>query len=505
MPRRRRRRACGTRPDGAVLRTREVGGVKGACGRPHPPRGFRSNRRFRSRPVMRSRPCAITAKGASISASCQRRRHGSGRGYSRTRSGRDAVRHLLEDLHHPGDTRERVRRRARGCSHAWRRACGRAPFRRGIDQCGRGREIRHRYRQHVRFWIGSAGATRSLPRSACRRARDRAERFHDFLAGFRAMDEHFRTAPFQPTCRAARPHRHLEHELHVCHDPACALTTSTCSVPGVLHQLAMRATQARGHARACVGYDTGTIWWASPVPTASFVLPAESTGSAWCVRFHRVLPVLNRSPTARARPTRPARREHACAGGVSRVRQGCGDGARRGNARSAGPASRFDGDRPQYAARARLTRMLSARWSPFNNSVFTQASVWGIDAFDHWAWNLARYWQGAPRRSSRGDEPALQHDGSTQCAGAALSALGAKRLAELSIRRPRPAACGYASCEPAYAYRGFRHGHLSYRRHRRSLRRDSINRKLAMRLRCSLRRAFRSNRCGSTTCPPTTR
>jgi glucose-6-phosphate isomerase len=74
----------------------------------------------------------------------------------------------------------------------------REALRRGVDQRRRGREVRHRHGQHVRLLgLGRRPLLDGLRDRALDDARDRPERFRDLLAGFHAMDEHFRTTPLE--------------------------------------------------------------------------------------------------------------------------------------------------------------------------------------------------------------------------------------------------------------------------------------------------------------------
>ena len=63
---------------------------------------------------------------------------------------RDALHRLLQDLHDARDDDQRTHRPRVGAPGFGRREGGRAPLRRSLDQHGRGREVRHRHRQHVR-------------------------------------------------------------------------------------------------------------------------------------------------------------------------------------------------------------------------------------------------------------------------------------------------------------------------------------------------------------------
>ena len=71
---------------------------------------------------------------------------------ARSRSRGDVVHRLLQDLHHAGDDDQRAHRaRLAAGGLERRRNRRRQTFRRRLDQCRRGREVRHRHRQHVRL------------------------------------------------------------------------------------------------------------------------------------------------------------------------------------------------------------------------------------------------------------------------------------------------------------------------------------------------------------------
>ena len=115
------------------------------------------------------------------------------------------------------------------------------------------------------------------------------------LAGFHAMDEHFRTAPF-------------ERNLPVLHGPAGVWYTDffgaeTVAVlpydqylkrfPAYLQQLTMETQRQARHAStgAPVDYETGPIYWGEPGTNGQHsLLPAHPPGDAADpLRLHRLL------------------------------------------------------------------------------------------------------------------------------------------------------------------------------------------------------------------------
>ena len=130
----------------------------------------------------------------------QRRRHRLRRGDARPRPGRDAVHRLVEDVHDARDDDQRARRPATGAlARARRRGGGRQALRRGLDQ---------RRARCAKFGIDTANMFGFWDWVGGRYSMDSAiglstmiaigpEHFREMLAGFHAMDEHFRTAPFE--------------------------------------------------------------------------------------------------------------------------------------------------------------------------------------------------------------------------------------------------------------------------------------------------------------------
>ena len=130
----------------------------------------------------------------------ERRRHRLRRGDARPRPGGDAVHHLLEDVHDARDDDQRAAPRATGSL-----GDARATRRRSRSTSSRSRRTPRRSRSSASTprtcsasGTGSAAATRWTRRSACRRcSRSARTQFREMLAGFHAMDEHFRTAPLE--------------------------------------------------------------------------------------------------------------------------------------------------------------------------------------------------------------------------------------------------------------------------------------------------------------------
>ncbi|HEX7768722.1 MAG TPA: glucose-6-phosphate isomerase, partial [Dokdonella sp.] len=248
------------------------------------------------------------------------------------------------------------------------------------------------------------------------------ERFHQMLAGFRAMDEHFRAAPF-------------ERNLPVVHGLLGIWNTSFLGAashavlpydqylhrfPAYLQQLAMESNgkQVDLHGRR-VACDTSAVWWGEPGTNGQhsfYQLLHQGTRAVSCdfIGFCQSLnPIVGVDGVAQhdLLIANMFAQGEALAFGrdAAAVRA-------EGTPEALVPHRVFEGDRPSSTLLAeRLTpHALGALVALFEHSVFTQAAVWGIDAFDQWGVELGKVLarRTAAELASK-DEPALQHDGST--------------------------------------------------------------------------------------------
>ena len=173
---------------------------KGSTGAPIRERRQHRHRRLGSRPGDGlSRAASLQPPRPDVPLRLERRRHRLRRGDARPRPRRDAVHRLLEDVHDPRDDDERDERRGSGCWTAL-----------GGDEAAIARHfvaVSTNLEGVAAFGIDPANAfgfwdwvggplLDGLRDRALDDARDRARRaFARLLAGFHAMDEHFRTAP----------------------------------------------------------------------------------------------------------------------------------------------------------------------------------------------------------------------------------------------------------------------------------------------------------------------
>jgi glycerol-3-phosphate dehydrogenase len=144
----------------------------------------------------------------------------------------------------------------------------RQALRRRLHQRRGSLEVRHRHRQHVRLLgLGRRPLLHGLRHRPLDHDRHRPDNFRAMLAGFHAMDEHFRTAPFEknlpvllgcspsgtPTSSTPRP------------SPFCPTSNTSSASPPTCSSSPWRATASTSRSTAThVDYQTGPIYWGEP-------------------------------------------------------------------------------------------------------------------------------------------------------------------------------------------------------------------------------------------------
>ena len=241
--------------------------------------------------------------------------------------------------------------------------------------------------------------------------------FAEMLAGFHAMDEHFREAP-------------LEANLPALMGLLCVWNTDffgaeTCAVlpydqylhrfPAYLQQLTMESNGKHVTLDgARVDYDTGAIFWGEPgtngqhsfyqlIHQGTRLVPCDFIGfmqSANPLGEHHDLLMSNVFAQSEAL---------AFGKTPEQVRA-------EGTPEPVVPHRVMEGNRPSNTILAeRLTpQTLGALVALYEHSVFTQGAIWGIDSFDQWGVELGKALAKAiiPELQAA-EEPPLAHDSST--------------------------------------------------------------------------------------------
>jgi glucose-6-phosphate isomerase len=244
------------------------------------------------------------------------------------------------------------------------------------------------------------------------------EAFAEMLAGFHAVDEHFRTAPFA-------------RNLPVLHGLLTVWNTTflgahTIAVlpydqylkrfPAYLQQLTMESNGKRVtlDGRVVDDYQTSPIFWGEPGTNGQhsfYQLIHQGTRTIPCdfIGF--------------AKSANPIGRHHdLLMSNVFAQAEALAFGKTADEVRAEGvpealvPHKTFPGNRPSTTILAeRLTpRVLGSLVALYEHSVFTQGCLWGINPFDQWGVELGKVLANriTPELESKA-EPSLGHDGST--------------------------------------------------------------------------------------------
>ena len=243
------------------------------------------------------------------------------------------------------------------------------------------------------------------------------ENFRAMLAGFHAMDQHFRTAPFERNLPA------LMGLLAIWNSNF--LGTRTVAVlpyeqylkrfPAYLQQLAMESNGKHVSLDgARVDYQTGPVYWGEPGTNGQhsfYQLMHQGTQLIACdfIGFCRELnPLGGQHDLLMANFF--AQTEALAFGKTEAQVEAEGTPAR------LTPHRVFEGNRPTNTILAeRLTpETLGQLVALYEHSVFTQGTIWNIDSFDQWGVELGKVL--AQRIAAELDSrhgPALAHDSST--------------------------------------------------------------------------------------------
>jgi glucose-6-phosphate isomerase len=239
--------------------------------------------------------------------------------------------------------------------------------------------------------------------------------FHRMLAGFHAMDEHFRSAPLERNLPVICGMLAVWYREFFGAQTLAVLPYDEYlkRLPAYLQQLAM---ESNGKSVTIDGepvdYATGAILWGERGTNGQhsfFQLLHQGTTLVPCdfIAFTR--------PLHRLRTHHDLLMANAIAQTEALAFGTTADpGAPRAEPRD--PARMFEGNRPTNTILAdELTpETLGALVALYEHSVFTQGVIWNIDSFDQWGVELGKTL--AARIVSElqaADEPDLRHDGST--------------------------------------------------------------------------------------------
>jgi glucose-6-phosphate isomerase len=244
------------------------------------------------------------------------------------------------------------------------------------------------------------------------------EAFTELLAGFHAMDTHFRTAPFA-------------HNLPVLHGLLAVWNTTflgshTIAVlpydqylkrfPAYLQQLTMESNGKRVtlDGRVIDDYQTSPIFWGEP---------GTNGQHSFYQLIHQGTRTIPCDFLGFARSDNPIGQHHdLLMSNVFAQAEALAFGKTADEVRAEGvpeslvPHKTFPGNRPSTTILAeRLTpHVLGSLVALYEHSVFTQGCVWGVNPFDQWGVELGKVLANRiiPELESQA-EPSLGHDSST--------------------------------------------------------------------------------------------
>ena len=242
------------------------------------------------------------------------------------------------------------------------------------------------------------------------------EAFRDMLAGFHAMDEHFRTAPFGRNLPVLLGLLTVWYTDFFGAETVAVLPYDQYlkRFPAYLQQLTM---ESNGKSVSLDGkrvdYETAPVYWGEPgtngqhsfyqlIHQGTRLIPCDFIGFA-----HTLNPVGEHHDVLMANVFAQA---EALAFGktAEQVRE-------EGTADWLVPHRVFEGNRPTNTLLAdRLTpAMLGKLVALYEHSVFTQGVVWSINPFDQWGVELGKALATRIAGELRADRPELGHDSST--------------------------------------------------------------------------------------------
>ncbi len=242
------------------------------------------------------------------------------------------------------------------------------------------------------------------------------ERFREMLAGFHAMDEHFRTTPFERNLPV------LMGLLAVWYDDFFGAQTVAVlpyaqylkRFPAYLQQLTMESNGKHVTLDgARVDYQTGQIYWGEP---------GTNGQHSFYQLIHQGTKLIPADFIGFCQPLNPLGRHHdLLMANLFAQTEALAFGKTPAEVKAEGtpdwlvPHRVCEGNRPTSTILAdRLTpATLGALVALYEHSVFTQGTIWQIDSFDQWGVELGKVLATRIIPELESAAPNLQHDSST--------------------------------------------------------------------------------------------
>jgi glucose-6-phosphate isomerase len=243
------------------------------------------------------------------------------------------------------------------------------------------------------------------------------EHFRAMLAGFHAMDEHFRTAPFERNMPVLMGLLGIWYANFFGAQTVAVLPYDQYlkRFPAYLQQLTMESNGKHVTLEgSSVDYQTGPIYFGEP---------GTNGQHSFYQLIHQGTPLIPCDFIGFCQSLNPLGQHHdLLMANVFAQTEALAFGKTPEEVKAEGtpnwlvPHRTFDGNRPTSTILAeRLTpETLGALVALYEHSVFTQGSIWRIDSFDQWGVELGKVLASriVPELESAG-EPTLRHDSST--------------------------------------------------------------------------------------------
>ncbi|EIL96468.1 glucose-6-phosphate isomerase [Rhodanobacter thiooxydans] len=248
------------------------------------------------------------------------------------------------------------------------------------------------------------------------------EHFHAMLAGFHAMDEHFRHAPLERNLPALMGLLAVWNNNFLDAASVAVLPYEQYlkRFPAYLQQLTMESNGKRvTRGGAAVDYATGPIYWGEPGTNGQhsfYQLLHQGTRIVPC-DFIGFGQSLNPLPVQGGGDQHDLLLANLIAQGEALAFGKTAEEVRAAGTDAAlAPHRTFPGNRPSSTILAqRLTpRVLGTLIALYEHSVFVQGVIWDIDSFDQWGVELGKQLAKTTiAELTAKDEPKLAHDSST--------------------------------------------------------------------------------------------
>jgi glucose-6-phosphate isomerase len=243
------------------------------------------------------------------------------------------------------------------------------------------------------------------------------EHFRAMLAGFRAMDEHFRTAPFERNLPVLMGLIAIWYNDFFGAQTVAVLPYDQYlkRFPAYLQQLTMESNGKHVTQDGVrVDYQTGPVYWGEP---------GTNGQHSFYQLIHQGTRLVPCDFIGFCQPQNPLGDQHdLLMANLFAQTEALAFGRTAEDVKAEGTSARlvphrtFEGDRPSNTLLAqRLTpRTLGSLVALYEHSVFTQGAIWNIDSFDQWGVELGKALAQriVPELTAK-TEPALSHDSST--------------------------------------------------------------------------------------------